>query len=87
MNSSIRTDVIRRSKPVAIRNEPTIMTNLRRTVGLLVASDALSISVSMIVSVAVAGLLYAAHTKKWILSPIARRAGHRSTDSRTSPEN
>ncbi len=57
MNSSIRTDVIRRSKPVAIRNEPTIMTNLRRTVGLLVASDALSISVSMIVSVAVAGLL------------------------------
>ncbi len=31
--------------------------------------------------------LYAEHTKKWILIPVARRACHRSTDTRTSPRN
>ncbi len=30
--------------------------------------------------------LYAAHTKKWILTRIARRAFHRSSRTRTSPE-
>jgi hypothetical protein len=37
-------------------------------------------------AVEVRNQLYAAHTKKWILTRIARRAFHRSSRTRTSPE-
>ena len=57
MNPDTHTEVMRRRKTGAIRNEPIILTDPKLTLALLVASDALSVVLSIFVSVAVAGLL------------------------------